>query len=238
MKSPAAIFRIIRRALAFGFYIVGVILRQSCALTFFPRTRKLSARALWLHRVALRCTQILHLQIHRYGSLPFTGLLVANHLSYLDIIVLAALRPCVFVSKMEVHAWPIFGDCARLGGTIFVNRSRRGMVASVAGQIGAALDAGLLVVLFPEGTSSGGASVLPFKSSLLEPAVHHPCPVIAAAISYTVAEGSVVNEICYWRDMTLLPHLLNVWSKPNISATLRCGVARPPSTPLQPASSK
>ena len=223
----SAILRAASRALAFVIYISSAILWQSFALLVSRRARQRPARAAWLHRVAARCAQILHLQIYRHGSLPYTGLLVANHLSYIDIILLAALRPCVFVSKMEVEAWPLFGDCARLGGTIFVNRSRRGMVASVAKEIDDALDAGVLVVLFPEGTSSCGTTVLPFKSALLEPVLHHHRPVVAATISYRLDEGSVTNEICYWRDMTLLPHLLNVWSKPTFSGTLRCGTARP-----------
>jgi hypothetical protein len=88
----------------------------------------------------------------------------------------------------------------------------------------AALDEGVLVVLSPEGTSSGGASVLPFKSSLLEPALQVAHPVTAVAIAYALDEGSVANEICYWRDMTLLPHLLNICSKSLIVSNLRCGV--------------
>ena len=189
--------------------------------------RRKRARAEWLQRIAARCVEILHLKINRFGALPESGLLVANHLSYLDIILLAAQRPCVFVSKLEVRAWPIFGQCAKLGGTIFIDRKHRGDVAAVVEQMGAALDDGVIVVLFPEGTSSGGASVLPFKSSLLEPALHLACPVTAVAINYALDEGSVANEICFWRDMTLVPHLLNVWSKASIYNTLRCGVARP-----------
>src|SRR6202012_2064216 len=122
----------------------------------------------------------------------------------------AAQRPCVFVSKLEVRDWPIFGACAQLGGTIFIDRTHRGDVSAVVQQMRAVLKDGVLVVLFPEGTSSGGSNVLPFKSSLLEPALHLGCPVTAVALGYALDEGSVANEICYWRDMTLLPHLLHV----------------------------
>ena len=185
------------------------------------------ARADWLQRVAIRCAQILHLQISQHGPLPTSGLLVSNHLGYIDIILLAAQRPCVFVSKLDVRDWPIFGQCAQLGGTLFVDRNHRGDVAAVVEQMRAALEDGVLVVLFPEGTSSGGSSVLPFRSSLLEPALHLGFPVTAAAISYALDEGSVANEICFWREMTLVPHLLNVWSKPLIYSYLRCGISRP-----------
>jgi len=222
----SAIIRATGRAVSFIVYIVAVLLCQIVALAVSQKARTRRSRAEWLQRVASRCVRILGLEISQFGSLPTNGLLVSNHLGYIDIILLAALRPCLFVSKRDVRDWPIFGHCAQLAGTIFVDRTRRGDVSSVLQQMQAALDDGVLVVLFPEGTSSGGASVLPFKSSLLEPAHHLGCPVTAAAISYALDEGSVANEICYWRDMTLLPHLLNVWSKSLIYSVLRCGVAR------------
>ena len=221
------VLRSISRALEFLFYITLEIIACACALLLDARTRQPRARAAWLQRVAARCAQILHLRIQSCGSLPEKGLLVANHLSYIDIILIAAQRPCVFVSKMEVRGWPIFGCCARFSGTIFVDQRRRVSVAAAAEQMRSALDHDLLVVLFPEGTSSGGASVLPFKSSLLEPALALDCPVTAAAIGYTIDQGSMADEICYWGDMILLPHLLNVWSKPAIRAFLHCGQARP-----------
>jgi len=225
--KPLPALRAAGRATSFLSYITGTILAQTVRLALSKAARTRRARADWLQRVAARCARILHLKINRFGALPGSGLIVSNHLSYIDIILLAAQRPCVFVSKQEVQSWPIFGQCACLGGTIFVDRKHRGDVAAVTDIMRAVLDEGVLVVLFPEGTSSGGASVLPFKSSLLEPALHVSHPVTALAISYALEEGSVPNEICYWRDMTLLPHLLNVWSKSLIYATLRCGIARP-----------
>lgn len=221
-----AILRVAARGPRFLIFISGMILRRAGALTVLKKARTRRAAAQWLQRTAEGCRRILALQPKVLGPLPERGLLVANHLSYLDIILLAALRPCVFVSKSEVRAWPIFGQCAALGSTIFVDRTRRAEVAGVAAQMRAALAEELLVVLFPEGTSSGGTSVLPFRSSLLEPALQLGYPVAATAISYRLAHGSVPDEICYWREMTLLPHLLNVWSKATIHATLRCGVAR------------
>jgi 1-acyl-sn-glycerol-3-phosphate acyltransferase len=220
-----AFLRVAARGTRFLIFITGAMLRRALAITFSKTARSRRVAAEWLQQTAEGCRRILALEARTFGPLPTRGLLVANHLSYLDIILLAALRPCVFVSKSEVRAWLIFGQCAKLGSTIFVDRTRRGEVSGVAVQMRAALAEDLLIVLFPEGTSSGGASVLPFRSSLLEPALQLGCPVTATAISYSLEQGSVPDEICYWRDMTLLPHLLNVWSKPRIHATLRSGVA-------------
>jgi 1-acyl-sn-glycerol-3-phosphate acyltransferase len=219
--------RVAARGIRFLTFILAAILRRIVTVTVSPRTRSLRAAAQWLQQTAEGCRRILSLKPRTFGPLPARGLLVANHLSYLDIILLAALRPCVFVSKSEVRAWPIFGWCAMLGGTLFLDRTRRAGVSQVAEEMRAAIAEDLLIVLFPEGTSSGGTRVLPFRSSLLEPALQLGCPVTAAAIGYAIDHGSVPDEICYWRDMTLLPHLLNVWSKPVIHASLRCGVPRP-----------
>jgi 1-acyl-sn-glycerol-3-phosphate acyltransferase len=148
--------------------------------------------------------------------MPHSGLLVCNHLSYLDIIVLSSIRPCVFVAKRDVAAWPLFGWLARAAGTIFVDRERRLASANVVDLVREAVAGGSLVVLFPEGTSSDGSTVLPFKSALLESAVELRCPVGAGAIDYGLDDGSVADEVCYWRDMSLVPHLLNLFFKREI----------------------
>ena len=89
-----------------------------------------------------------------------------------------------------------------------------------------AIAGGLLVVLFPEGTSSDGSRVLPFKSALLESAVQLRCPIAAASIDYVLDDGSVPDEVCYWRDMTLVPHLLNLVFKREIRANYSFSSAR------------
>jgi len=150
--------------------------------------------------------------------MPTRGLLVSNHLSYLDIIILSSIRPSVFVAKRDVASWPLFGWLAHAAGTIFVDRERRFSSAKTVDLIRNAIGYGLLVVVFPEGTSSDGSTVLPFKSGLLESAVRLRCPIAAASIDYALEDGSVADEVCYWRDMTLVPHLLNLFLKREIRA--------------------
>jgi len=215
------------RSGAFLIFISLALAWRVVTMPWTPASHRRRTAAQWLQRTAQGCQWILGLGFKCVGPVPDSGLLVTNHLSYLDIIMLAALRPCVFVSKKEVRSWPIFGTCAQLGGTIFVDRSRRCHVAGVSNQIGEVLGEGLLIVLFPEGTSSDGAEVLPFKSALIEPALRLGCPVAAAAIGYRIEKGSVADEICFVKEMSLLPHLLNVFAMPSIRAELRCGAARP-----------
>ncbi len=152
------------------------------------------------------------------GELPVSGLLVSNHLSYVDILLLSALTPCAFVAKREVKGWPIFGWFATLAGTVFVDRGRRSQVAAAAKEITTSLDTGIPLVLFPEGTSTGGDVVLPFKSSLLEPISQANHCVTASLIQYELSDGDPSEEICYWKDMTLLPHLLNLLGKQSVRA--------------------
>src|SRR5262249_55643775 len=93
-----------------------------------------------------------------------------------------------------------------------------------------ALDQGALVVLFPEGTSSDGKTVLPFKSSLLEPATRQTHSLFAGVIQYQIDDGDVGEEVCYWKDMTLIPHLINLLSKKTIRASVRFNPLREGST--------
>jgi 1-acyl-sn-glycerol-3-phosphate acyltransferase len=172
---------------------------------------------------------VLNVTVAIQGQIPRAGLLVSNHLSYLDIVVLAAAAPAVFVAKQEVSAWPVFGWFARAGGTIFVRREQRTSACATNERVAHLLEAGMLVVLFPEGTSTDGQTVLPFRSSLLEPAAAAHSPTTVGCLSYSVQDGDVAEEVCYWRDMTFLPHLLNLLGKAAVEAAVRFQ-AVPPGT--------
>lgn len=187
---------------------------------FCPKSSRYSARALWLQRTGRRVGRIFRLQVHAAGPVPACGLLISNHVSYVDIIVLLSLAPAMFVAKREVKSWPVLGLMARLGGTLFIDRQRRTHVGEINNDIQNALAAGALVIVFPEGTSSDGKTVLPFKSSLLEPATQQH-PLTVARVQYTLADGAADEETCYWGDATFFPHLLNLLSKPTVRASVR-----------------
>jgi 1-acyl-sn-glycerol-3-phosphate acyltransferase len=120
----------------------------------------------------------------------------------------------------------VFGWFTRRAGTLYVQRERRGDVGRVSEQMRRVLDDGHVVVFFPEGTSSGGDTVLPFRSSLLEPVARQHIPVTPAALSYALDDGDPAEEVCYWKDMTLLPHLLNLLTKRVIRARVAFGEPR------------
>jgi 1-acyl-sn-glycerol-3-phosphate acyltransferase len=161
---------------------------------------------------------------HRPRS-PF--FLVSNHLSYLDVIVLASQFECSFVAKSEIARWPLIGRLSRGLNTIFIDRRRRRDILRVNHVIEQNLHHGRSVVLFPEGTTTPGEQVLPFKSSLLEPAIRTAIPVAFASLSYRVNASSTPasESVCWWGEMNLLPHLLRLFALPEIEATLVYGKA-------------
>ena len=178
------------------------------------------ARAIWLHRGCRRLVRVFPVKISVSGELPRSGLVVSNHLSYLDIPVISSLTPVIFVAKTDVSGWPVFGWMAQRAGTVFVRRDQRTSVAQGNAAIREALATGAPVVLFPEGTSSGGETVLPFMSSLFEVAADGATPLMAGCVGYRLAGANPAEEVCYWRDMTLFPHLLNLLGKGDVEATV------------------
>jgi len=149
-------------------------------------------------------------------------LMVANHTSYLDIIVLGGTTPVSFVAKSEVNTWPFFGLMARLYETVFVERSRRSQAGVSRDQIRERLQEGDALILFPEGTSNDGNRVLPFKSALMgsteavvgidaQGRTEH-VPVQPVSLAYTGYYGMPMGRenrplFAWFGDMDLVPHL-------------------------------
>ena len=154
---------------------------------------------------------------------PF--LMVSNHLSYVDVIVLGSQTDCAFIAKSEVASWPIIGLICRTMDTIFIDRSSRKNIPRVMQRIDKTLQRGLGVVLFAEGTSTNGQSVLPFKTSLLEFAARNQLPVHYASVRYVVPSGetSAEQSVCWWGDMTFPGHLFRLLQLPSFGASLAYG---------------
>ena len=216
-------FRAAGRLGWFAFEVLVILLNYLFTTAFAQQKSKRLDRAAWLHRSSRRHLKIFGYSADVAGAIPKNGLLVSNHLSYLDILAISATTPAVFVSKADVRRWPLFGWLAALAGTVFVERERRTLVVEVNREIQTALDAGVLVVIFPEGTSSNGETILPFRTSLLEPAARGGHEIATGWIHYELDDGDAKQEVCYWGNHTFLPHLLNLLSKRRVRATLRFG---------------
>lgn len=189
-----------------------------------PATRE--ARADWLHRFAARAMRRLGIEIDVTGTFPSQGAVISNHVSYLDIVVFAALHPCVFVAKAEIANWPILGWMTEMAGTVYVARGHGGSAAKARGGMRSATDAGLPVVFFPEGTTTNGSELLKFHSGLLAQAMEEKQPVTAAYVRYSVGPGNdseitVANDVCYWGDALLLPHIFRLLGLRGLRAQVR-----------------
>ncbi len=188
-----------------------------------PRDASRAESAQWLHESCARGLRALDVELSVSGEFPSGGLMVSNHLSYLDILAFSAAAPCVFVSKAEVNEWPIIGRYARWAGTVFVIRHDRTDAARANVSVGESLQNGVPVVLFPEGTTTDGLRVLRFHSTMLQPAIDEAALITPCAISYQLDEGNVGQEVCWWGDMPLLPHFWNLMGKKNIRANVTFG---------------
>jgi 1-acyl-sn-glycerol-3-phosphate acyltransferase len=165
-------------------------------------------------------------------------LILSNHVSWLDICVITALAPVVFVAKSEVARWPVFGWLAKLQRTIFINRQARHQTGAATREIAGRLLGGDAVVLFAEGTSSDGIRVLPFRSSLVG-AVHHALgngthhthvTVQPMSMAYVGFGGlpmgrGLRQRVAWYGDVDLIPHLLHLLASGAVDVTVSWGEA-------------
>ncbi len=157
---------------------------------------------------------ILHVRLEIIGTLPQAhepgALLVANHISWLDVFVINAASPSCFVAKSEVRSWPLIGLLCRLTRTVFIERSLRRDTLRANWAITSALIQGESVALFPEGTSTDGSQVRHFHSSLLQCAIDAGTCVQPIALRYHNGSGLRSNDACYIGDMSLMQSLFNI----------------------------
>jgi 1-acyl-sn-glycerol-3-phosphate acyltransferase len=216
--------RALRRAVALVLSLVLSILRYWLLRLRGPIT--LERRALWVQQTCRGILAGVGIRYRVEGTPPTHGLVVANHLSYLDVLILSAAMPCFFVAKMEIGGWPFFGKAARTGGTIFLDRSSLASAMSVADQMTERLKLPVPVLLFPEGTSTDGSQVLAFHSRLIDPATTAGAPITSAAVRYLLEDGTPERELCWYGDESFGAHLLKTLSVAGFSARVRFGQPR------------
>ncbi|MCK9557363.1 MAG: lysophospholipid acyltransferase family protein [Candidatus Cloacimonetes bacterium] len=142
-------------------------------------------------------------------------LLVANHSSYTDIIVLAALEELVFITSVEMGNNPFLGSITRMGGCLFTNRKNPMSLKEEIKIFSDTIAQGFKVVLFPEGTSTNGKDIREFRRSLFQIALNENCPILPVCIKYTHLDGEPLNErsrdtIAWYGDMSFAPHFMKL----------------------------
>jgi lyso-ornithine lipid O-acyltransferase len=229
-------FRPWLRLFAFGMLTVLLMPAQALSVTFRWPSRR------WIpvmyHRIVCR---LIGVRVNIIGSClerrPL--LIIANHSSWLDIVIISAAAPVVFVAKREVASWPFFGWCAKLQRSIFVDRRRRQKTVEVNSEIAQRLLEGDPVVLFGEGTSSDGNRVLPFRTALIGAA--HTALTAAGLGHVSVQPLSVAyigrhglplgrldrRSLAWYGGIALWPHLINVLRLGAIDVLLTWGEPLP-----------
>ncbi len=205
--------------LAFTF----VLLPLQIIFVFVPRLRDVIP--IFYHRMMLK---LLGVRVRTWGAEPIKGaLLVCNHLSWFDIVLIGSIAPVSFVAKKEVKTWPLFGLLAQLQRTVFVDRQPGRHTLTTSNQLARRLAAKDRLVLFPEGTSTDGLRVLPFKSSLFASVERQAQPVQVQPMSMAfsdlcnIAMGRRQRQTYAWvGDVAFLPHLLSIFGTPPLTVDI------------------
>lgn len=218
--------------------VVGIPLQWLSVKLHLPTARYIP---ILFHRISLWA---LGVRVQLRGTCQREGavLIAANHSSWLDISVLGSLQPLSFIAKSEVSGWPIFGLLAKLQRTVFVNRTRRSETGVVTTEIARRLKSGDAMVLFPEGTSSDGNQVLPFRSALIGAAKaamtaksdneddgdERPVWIQPLSVAYNGIQGLAMGRqhrhlVAWYGDMDLMPHLWSLMKEGAIDVTVTFG---------------
>ena len=218
MKSLRAAWRLLR-VLVHLLSGAWTIRRRFGALAFEPRQALVQA---WSQRLL----ELMGVRLVVHGELPGDGplLVLANHISWLDIIVIDAALPCRFVSKADVRHWPLIGRLVEGAGTLFIERDRRRDAMRVVHLMAERLQAGDRLGVFPEGTTGDGSSLLPFHANLLQAAVTTDTPVQLLGLQYTDArDGRRHDGPTYVGDTSLLSSLWRTLGATGLQAELHVG---------------
>jgi 1-acyl-sn-glycerol-3-phosphate acyltransferase len=198
------------------------------AVTIVARFKRCDApqREALVQAWSLQLLAVLGIRLELHGEPCATGpmLLVANHISWLDIVVMHAARYCRFVSKADVMRWPLIGLLATGGGTIYIERNSRRDALRVVHRMADSLKRGEVVAVFPEGTTSDGLDLLPFHGNLIQAAVSADAPAQPVALSFIETRTRAPSLTpCYVGDDSLLVSVWRTLAGPPVTAVVRFG---------------
>lgn len=186
--------------------------------------------AVWIHGWCRRIVGVLGFRCEVEGRIPLGGAVVSNHLSYLDILLYSSVQPFVMVAKTEVRGWPLLGWLTAQAGTVYVQRGGGpGTYPAVNAAMAEAYRSGLPVLFFPEGTTTDGAGVLPFRRGLFHSVLDNRVSLRTAALRYSLGsdrgngEATVGEDVCWWGEMGFTSHLFDLLGLRGLSAEIRFG---------------
>ncbi|MGA0569936.1 lysophospholipid acyltransferase family protein [Variovorax sp. VNK109] len=218
MKGLRALWRML---IGFGHVLRGLAI----IIVRFPRMTQ-HQRNLRVQVWAAEMLGILGITLKVTGQPPVSGpaLLVANHISWLDILVMHAARHCRFVSKSDVKHWPLIGRLATGAGTLYIERESRRDALRVVHHMADSLRGGDVVAVFPEGTTGDGRAMLPFHANLMQAAISAPAPLQPVGMRFVdAATGETSFAPSYIGDETLIGSIWRTLTAPPIVAVVNFG---------------
>lgn len=186
------------RLAGLGLHLILGLATVALLFPWIPPKQRQRLKRRWSRRLL----SVLGVELRVAGGSP-QGLLVANHISFLDIFVINAVKPVAFVSKDEVRRWPLIGWLATRADTIFLERGSRSAAQRARAALVERLAAGDRAAIFPEGTTTNGEKVLPFHGALFQAAIDAGAPVTPLALRYFDASGKLSHAPAYIDDITL-----------------------------------
>jgi 1-acyl-sn-glycerol-3-phosphate acyltransferase len=213
LRLPIAVWRVL---CAVALVLHGALI---CAFMFpfLKPARRMQTVGWW----SARMLRALGIALASHGTpRGASTLVVANHVSWLDILAINAVQPARFVSKADVRAWPLIGWLVACGGTLFIERERKRDALRVVHQVADALKQGQTIAVFPEGTTSEGHDLLPFHANLLQAAVSTGTPIQPVALRFSDTREAVSRAAAYVGDTHLLASLWSVVTAPGLRVQL------------------
>ena len=190
---------------------------------FYPRLKPAKRRRI-LKTWSRQLLDILNIGIRTEGQWPVRGeggyLVVANHVSWLDVFVLNTIYPSRFIAKAEIRNWPLIGWLCKRSNTIFIERAMRQNAASINQQVSFLLKQGVCVGLFPEGTTTDGKQAGHFHSALIQPAIDAGAMLCPIALRYQDGDGKQSSTAVFTGDMTLSQSIWRILRSPRFDALL------------------
>jgi len=225
LPAPSAAQLDIVRLLGVGVHLAWGLLAATLFFPLAPRSARLVLRRRWARRM-LKAAGI-DLQVEGATIAP-GALVLANHVSWLDVLVLASYTDAVFLAKSEVRRWPAIGWLAARAETVFLLRASGRSLLQVKNRIAGLLLEGRSVAMFPEATTTEGDSVLPFRSGLIQSAVDSDRAVQAIAIAYRDGSGTRSAAAPFVDSMNLWQSIVAVCAAERINVCVAVAVPMPP----------
>jgi 1-acyl-sn-glycerol-3-phosphate acyltransferase len=203
-----------------GLWVTGVRFPRLDAAGQDSELRRWARHLLAILNVRVSC-------LNEPAALPPRCLLVANHVSWLDVMTIFAVRPAVFVAKDDVRRWPVIGKLCAQAGTLFIERGRGHHARHINGRVAATLSAGRVFAMFPEGTTSDGRTLNRFHRALFQSAVDAEAVLQPVGIRYTGPDGAWTDAAAFVGDMSLVESIWRLVSAPSLVAELHFAAAIP-----------